>query len=141
MGRKDIHIDGEETQFEPGKSGNPQGSPKGVPNAATRYKRFLQLVQPGKNPVTGEQEEFTVAELMDLRQIKKALDGDLNAYKEILDRLEGKAKQQTEHTGPDGGPIQVAQEQTIIQVKFRKGDATPTESADHTTPKGRRKSG
>lgn len=94
-----IIKDGEKTRFKPGQVTNPNGRPKGVPNAATRYKRFLELVQAGKNPVTGEQEEFTVAELMDLRQIKKALDGDLQAYKEILDRLEGKAKQPVEMSG------------------------------------------
>ena len=96
---KDIVKDGEKTRFKPGQVTNPNGRPKGVPNAATRYKRFLELVQAGKNPVTGADEEFTVAELMDLRQIKKALDGDLQAYKEILDRLEGKAKQPVEMSG------------------------------------------
>ena len=96
---EEIVKDGEKTRFEPGTSGNPNGRPKGVPNAATRYKRFLQLVQAGKNPVTGAQEEFTVAELMDLQQIAKALKGDLQAYREILDRLEGKAKQPVEMSG------------------------------------------
>ncbi len=99
MGRKDIHIDGKRTRFSSDRQPETQGRPKGVPNAATRYKRFLELVQAGKNPVTGADEEFTVAELMDLRQIKKALDGDLQAYKEILDRLEGKAKQPVEMSG------------------------------------------
>ena len=77
--------------FKPGQSGNPAGRPKGIPNAATRYKRFLELTEKVKNPVTGIEEKMTVAEVMDLMVIAKARKGDLAAYKEILDRLEGKA--------------------------------------------------
>lgn len=96
-GKKEQIVEaGKNTRFKPGEVTNPNGRPKGIPNAATRYRRFLELSQAGKNPVTGDAETFTVAELMDLQQIKRALDGDLAAYREILDRLEGKAKQPTE---------------------------------------------
>lgn len=85
--------------FEPGQSGNQKGRPKGVPNAKTRMARFLELSINGKNPITKEDELFTVAELMDLQVISKAIKGDLQAWEKINDRLEGKAKQTTEHTG------------------------------------------
>jgi hypothetical protein len=85
-------------KFEPGKSGNPAGRPKGIPNAATRYQRFLNLIETQKNPVTGEQEKFTVAEILDLQQIVKARKGDSRAYKELMDRLEGKAKEAVDIT-------------------------------------------
>lgn len=96
-GRKDIYKDAK--PFKPGQSGNPNGRPKGVPNAATRMKRFLELEINGKNPITKEDEQFTVAELMDLKIIAKAMNGDLSAWEKINDRLEGKSKQTTEHTG------------------------------------------
>ncbi len=107
MARKaeDIVKDGEKTRFKPGQVTNPNGRPKGVPNAATRFERFLNLIQKGKNPVTKEDEEFTVAELMDLKQIAKALNGDTVAWDKINDRLEGKARQSTELSGKDGEPI------------------------------------
>ena len=57
---------------------NPAGKPKGIPNAATRYLRILKLIETVKNPVTGELEKFTVAE--------------------IMDRLEGRAKQAVDVT-------------------------------------------
>ena len=79
--------------FEPGQSGNPAGRPPGIPNAKTRYKRLLELTSKKANPVTGELEEFTQLELMDMAVFNKALKGDMVAYKEIIDRLEGRPGQ------------------------------------------------
>lgn len=83
----------EETRFRPGQSGNPAGRPPGIPNAKTRYKRLLELTSKKANPVTGDLEEFTQLELMDMAVFNKALKGDLRAYQEIMDRLEGKPQQ------------------------------------------------
>lgn len=77
------------------------GRPKGVQNSKTRLLRFLSLQMKGKNPVTKEQEEFSVLEMGDLKQIEKMLAGDLSAYREILDRLEGKS-QQNQNVNLDG---------------------------------------
>ena len=82
--------------FPKGVSGNPAGKPKGTEHSKTRLKRLLELVQKKKNPITGEEEEFTVLELMDMQMIAKALKGDQRAYQEIIDRLEGKPKQTSE---------------------------------------------
>lgn len=81
--------------FQVGNPGGP-GRPKGVQNSKTRLLRLLELVQKKKNPITGEEEEFTVLELMDMQMIAKALKGDQKAYQEVIDRLEGKPKQSTE---------------------------------------------
>lgn len=80
---------------------NKGGAPKGNNNA-------------GKNKPW--QDVLRRAMLQDDRQrlrqaaemlLDKAAEGDLNAIKELADRLDGKSKQAVEHTGADEGPIKV----------------------------------
>jgi len=93
--------------FEKGQSGNPNGRPKGVQNSKTRLLRLLELVQKKRNPITGEDEDFTVLELMDMQMISKALRGDQRAYEAVVDRLEGKPKQTTDITADIKGNVQI----------------------------------
>ncbi|MCB0541923.1 MAG: hypothetical protein KDC70_00310 [Saprospiraceae bacterium] len=118
---------------------NLKGRTPGIPNTATRLQRFLDAIRIAENPLTGKPEKMTVAEEMDLMQVAKALKGDTVAWDKLLDRLEGKATQKNEHSGPDGGDIPIAQ--TVIQIKFRPKSDQPTESSDPQKPKGRRKAG
>lgn len=96
-----------ETQFTKGVSGNPNGRPKGVQNSKTRLLRLLELVQKKRNPITGEEEDFTVLELMDMQMISKALKGDQKAYEAVVDRLEGKPKQTTDINADVRGNVQI----------------------------------
>lgn len=75
---------------------NPKGRGKGVLNSKTRLLRLLELETKRKNPITGEEEEFSIAEQMDMQLINKALKGDMKAYEILMDRLEGKPKQTNE---------------------------------------------
>ena len=86
---------------------NPNGRGKGVPNSKTRLLRLLELVQKRRNPITGEDEDFTVLELMDMQMISKALKGDQRAYEAVVDRLEGKPKQTTDITADIKGNVQI----------------------------------
>lgn len=93
--------------FPKGVSGNPAGKPKGTQHSKTRLLRLLDLVQKKRNPITGEEEEFTVLELMDMQMIAKALKGDQRAYEAVVDRLEGKPKQTTDITADIKGNVQI----------------------------------
>ncbi len=84
--------------FKKGQSGNPKGYPKGVPNTATRLKRFLELSQKITNPISGKTEDITVAEQLDLAIIAKARKGDVRAFNALMDRLEGKPQQSVDVT-------------------------------------------
>jgi hypothetical protein len=101
--------------FPKGVSGNPAGKPKGTEHSKTRLKRILDLVQKKRNPITGEEEEFTVLELMDMQIIAKALKGDQRAYQEVIDRLEGKPKQTSEVEVSGGMTINWEEKKTYVQ--------------------------
>jgi len=93
---------------------NPNGRPKGVANSKTRLLRLLELVTKVRNPVTGEEEEFSIAEQLDMQIIAKARKGDLKAYEIILDRLEGKPKQSTEVEVSGGMSITWEEKKTYV---------------------------
>jgi len=76
--------------FEKGQSGNPNGRPIGSLNSKTILQKYLNLITKAENPITNEIESLTIAEQIHLKQVAKAIDGDLYSYKEIIDRLEGK---------------------------------------------------
>jgi hypothetical protein len=105
------------TPFPKGVSGNPAGKPKGIPNSKTRLLRLLELVQIKTNPITGEKEEFSVAEQLDMMILQKAFKGDLRAYQEILDRLEGRAKQTNEIELSGGLSITWEEKKTYVENK------------------------
>ncbi len=105
------------TPFPKGVSGNPAGKPKGIPNSKTRLLRLLELVQIKTNPITGEKEEFTVAEQLDMMVLQKAFKGDLKAYQEILDRLEGRAKQTNEIELSGGLQVNWEEKKTYVEKK------------------------
>jgi hypothetical protein len=86
------------TQFTKDNQPEGKGRPKGSLNTKTILSRFFNFEMEQTNPFTKELEKMTVKELMSLVQIKKAMEGDLPAYKELLDREEGKVTDKIDHT-------------------------------------------
>jgi hypothetical protein len=84
--------------WEKGESGNPNGRPKGSRNRSTIAKYWLEVNQNLKNPLTGENQTMSQEDLMTLALIKKARDGDVNAYKALMDSGYGAPIQQIEQT-------------------------------------------
>ena len=93
--------------FQKGESGNPNGRPKGSRNRSTIVRQWLEVIQQVNNPVTGQNEPLEIQDQITLQQIVKALEGDTNAYKELMDSAHGKAVQSFEHSGKDGEPLRV----------------------------------
>ena len=87
------------TQFS--KDRQPSNESKRVPKSIKSsdiLNRFLSIEKDMTNPLTGLEDKLSIAEIMHLKQIANAVQGDLSAYKEIIDRLEGKAKSIEEKT-------------------------------------------
>ena len=84
--------------YEKGQSGNPKGRPKGSKNRSTVAKGWLQVEQDLKNPLTSEIETMSQEDLMTLALIKKAREGDTQAYQKLLDSAYGAPVQQVEQT-------------------------------------------
>jgi hypothetical protein len=84
----------EETKWKKGESGNPDGRPKGSLSAKTIIKKWLELEDDWVNPVTKEKVKMTQYDIIALQQIAKARRGDTKAFDSVLDRVEGKPKQE-----------------------------------------------
>lgn len=84
--------------FKKGQSGNPAGRPKGALNRSTIARKWLEVNQSLKNPLTGENEMMSQEDLMTLALIKKAREGDVSAYKALMDSGYGAPIQQVEQT-------------------------------------------
>jgi hypothetical protein len=88
----------EKHKFEKGESGNPNGRPKGAKNISTIAKYWLEVNQKLKNPLTNQEETMSQEDLMTLALIKKAREGDVAAYKALMDSGYGAPLQQIEQT-------------------------------------------
>jgi hypothetical protein len=79
---------------------NPNGRPKGSKNRSTIARKWLgNHPKSAKNPITGEDEKLSQEDLMTLALLKKARNGDVAAYKQLMDSGYGMPTQQIEHTG------------------------------------------
>jgi len=81
-------------EYQPEKNGRPKGSR----NRSTIARQWLEVNQNLKNPLTGESENMSQEDLMTLALIKKAREGDVSAYKALMDSGYGAPLQQVEQT-------------------------------------------
>ena len=73
---------------------NPKDKPKGTRNRSTIAREWLEVTQFITNPITGEKEKLEQQDIMTLGIIKKAREGDVNAYKALMDSAYGQPLQQ-----------------------------------------------
>ncbi len=92
----------EKHKFKKGESGNPAGRPVGSRNRSTIVREWLEVKKQTRNPITEQDEELQVQDMMVLSMIGRALKGDVNAFKELMDSGYGKLLNYNEVTGKDG---------------------------------------
>jgi hypothetical protein len=83
---------------QPGEVRNPKGKPKGTKNRSTIARKWLEVMQDTKNPITGELEKLSQEDLITLAMIHKARKGDVGAYKQLMDSGFGMPTQQIDVT-------------------------------------------
>ena len=69
---------------------NPKGRPVGSRNRSTIVKYWLEMTKKGKNPITEMAEVLEIQDHLTLALIGKALKGDVNAYRELMDSAYGR---------------------------------------------------
>ena len=76
------------------------GAPLGNQNAVKENRRWSEALNRAIAQDDGKRLRAAAEKLLD-----KAADGEPWAIREIGDRLDGKAPQALEHSGPGGGPV------------------------------------
>lgn len=80
----------EPTTFQKGKSGNPNGRPKGSPNRSTVFKKLMKVRVEVNDPSDpSKMKKMTLYEAAALGQLLSAKKGNTRAWKEIQDTLHG----------------------------------------------------
>ncbi len=125
-GKGNIRPSDNPKPFKKGENGG--GYPKGLPNAKTRLKRLLKLVQETQHPISGEVEDMSIAEQLDAALVLKAMSGDVKAYDQIMSRIEGKMKESIELTGSGAGVSKIEIE--IITARHPDEDDKPETSIE-----------
>ncbi len=85
-------------EYQPEKNGRPKGSR----NRSTIARLWLETTQKAKNPITGVEETLSQEDLGTLAMVKKMRDGDVSAYKALMDSGYGAPVQQIEQTNIEG---------------------------------------
>jgi hypothetical protein len=94
-----------ENQFSKDKQPEHPGRPKGSLSIKTILSKLLDEELDIVNPLTQQKEKMTVAKIIQMQKISKAMKGDMKAIEMIEDRMEGKPVSKNEHTGKDGEPL------------------------------------
>lgn len=95
--------------YDPRRTGKPKGTPDGVRAQLLRglQKKGLKAAIEDLRAQGVEIDKATVAEVVVMQLLRKAQMGDLEATKEIFKQTEKSLAQIVEHTGLDGGPIEL----------------------------------
>ena len=91
MAKSEKSIENLKPAWKKGESGNPNGRPKGSLNRSTIAKKWLEVFSQ-EELEDGEVKWLSNEEAITLALIRKARNGDVNAYKALMDSAYGTAK-------------------------------------------------
>jgi hypothetical protein len=94
-----------------------RGRPKGSKSIKTILDNYLEVTKNLKNPLTNELEELSIKDLIGLKMIKEAMDGNLAFIKEIIDRTEGKITNNVILQGDADKPLVISEDFTPEKEK------------------------
>lgn len=80
-----------------GESGNPKGRPPKILSVTSLVKEELEKI----DPTTGKNKAQLLAETI----VDQSITGNVKAFKELLDRVEGKVPQAIKHQGDSEAPL------------------------------------
>ncbi len=115
--------------FRKGVSGNPGGRPKKLPVTDVILQKLDEKCKQDK-------QGRTWAELLVVALLGRAIKGDVKAIAELIDRAEGKAKQRSELSGPDGASISFEIPDTREALERRIAELLGTPITSTTTQPG-----
>lgn len=95
-------------KMKPGETRNPDGRPKNALSFKTILRKIIEASENHedfKNPISGKIEKQDQLTLIIWRLLQKARSGDLKAIEMMLDRVDGKPKQEIEHSGNKENPV------------------------------------
>ncbi len=110
-------------KFTPGKSGNPRGRPKGARNLAAQY--LAEINAPSNN----EPEAISKLQATIRAQVSKALEGDLRAIRDVIERAEKLEAARSAERGPN---FTDSDREAIAEIQRRLApamDAAPAATA------------
>lgn len=99
------------------------GRPKGSVNITDSLRRNLQRIAEGKDPIDKRAKAMPMRDWVGVALIAKAASGDVNAIKELLNRVEGSVVNKTEVTGKNGSAVEIEYDQRLSLVLERATEA------------------
>ena len=109
-----------QTSFKPGQSGNPSGRPKREWTWASLLEQVGEEIEPKSK------QKFK--DLVSKKLWIKAVNGDVMAIKEILNRMDGMPPQRNIHEGDEDNPIPIDIRSVITKIYGNTNTKTDKDS-------------
>jgi hypothetical protein len=118
-GERKKPVPPKEHQFKPGQSGNPKGKPKGVKSLTKALRDAVADGQTITLKVNGKSVKVGTMDALIQAAVRKAVGGDFNFWKEILNRVDGAVTQGVSLEPGGDSSIPLADLAMLLPEEFR----------------------